>query len=304
MGRAAASLTLVVLVLSACGGGPAAAMPSGGGAQTVTYCTDGGIALTLDMYEPPHAAGRHPLLVFAHGGSWAFGSSSLAEQSRLVQGVVSGALSAGFAVASLNYRLAPAHPWPAQVVDVRCALAYLRASAARWDVDPARIEAMGNSAGAQLVSLAALSAGQVAAWDPPGSALPAPPLAGVVDLWGPADLLAPGWSQEAIDIGRVVFAVSWGTQDPTLAQASPVTYVHPGAPPFLIVQGLADTLVPPAQSRELRDRLVAAGDQATLVEVAHAGHELIPSGGAISPGVGSLTAQVLAFIAAAARPAA
>jgi dipeptidyl aminopeptidase/acylaminoacyl peptidase len=96
----------------------------------------------------------------------------------------------------------------------------------------------------------------------------------------------------------VVFAVDWGTQNVTLAAASPVTYVRAGAPPFLIIQGTADSLIPPAQSVELRDRLIAAGDRATLIEVSHGEHELIPSGGAISPDIAALAGQTLDFLVA------
>jgi acetyl esterase/lipase len=296
-------IALSVLV-TGCGAAASTASPSPSAAtastpSTVTYCTDGGRPLTLDVYEPSRGAAPHPLLVFVHGGSWAFGSSRLAEQSPLVQGVVAGVLGRGFAVASVNYRLAPRDPWPAQVIDVRCALRYLAANAARWQLDPRRFTAMGNSAGAQLVSLAALSAGQVPAWDTAQWAGASTSLTGVVDCWGPIDLLAPGWGSTAIEIGRVVFRVDLGNQDQVLREASPVTYVHAGARPFLVIQGLADTLVPPQQSVELRDRLVADGDTATLVEVANAGHELRPNagGGAISPGVDVLTQQVIAFLA-------
>jgi acetyl esterase/lipase len=265
----------------------------------VPYCSDGGKTLSLDMYEPPGGGGPHPLLIFVHGGSWAFGSSSIAEQNQLTQHVVAAVLSRGFAVASVNYRLAPADTWPAQIIDVRCAIRYLRSSAEVWSVDPHRFAAMGNSAGAQLVSLAALSVGQVPAWDTGRFAGESSSVAAVVDCWGPIDLLAPGWSTTALDIGRVVFRVDWGTQNATLAAASPVSYVRAGAPPFLIIQGTADRLVPPAQSVELRNRLIAAGDRATLIKVSHAAHELIPSGGAISPDIGALTRQTVDFLVAA-----
>jgi acetyl esterase/lipase len=298
--RALVALAAATTFAAGCGGSSPLAPGSPAGSQhaTVRYCTDGGKQLSLDVYEPS-AAGRHPLLIFVHGGSWAFGSSNITAQSQVIQQVVAGVLSRGFAVASVNYRLAPADPWPAQIVDVRCAIRYLRSTADRWGVDPSRFAAMGNSAGAQLVSLAALSAGQVPAWDNGQFPTESSSVAAVVDCWGPIDLLAPGWSTTALEIGRVVFRVDWGTQNATLAAASPVSYIRGGAPPFLIIQGAADALVPPAQSTELRDRLTAAGDRATLIEVSHAAHELIPSGGNISPDVGSLARQTVDFLVAA-----
>ena len=293
-------MALTVLAMAGCGTvtPPAAvATPSLPSPTTVTYCVDDGTPLTLDVYQPRAGRAPRPLLVFAHGGSWAFGSSSIAEQSALVRQVVAESLDRGMAVASINYRLAPTHPWPAQVIDVRCAVRFLRANAARWQLDTKHFAAIGNSAGAQLMSLVALSSGQVPEWDNSQWAGQSTGMSAVVDLWGPIDLLAAGWSQTALEIGRVVFRVDWGTQDEVLRAASPVTYVSPDAPPFLIVQGTADSLVPPAQSRELWQRLLAAGVHATLIEVANAGHELRPTGGAIRPTVEVVAQETVAFLA-------
>jgi acetyl esterase/lipase len=263
---------------------------------TVTYCTDGGKAQTLDVYEPSAGGALHPLLIIVHGGSWAFGTSAIDEQNQLTQMVVNGTLAHGFAVASINYRLAPADPWPAQIIDMRCAVRYLRATAARWHVDPQRFSALGNSAGGQLVSLDALSSGQEPQWDNGEYAGLSSALRAVVDCWGPADLNAPGWGALAIAIGRPVFGVTVGSQTEVLRLASPVTYVRVGAPPFLIIQGASDTLVPPAQSAELRSRLAAAGAAATLIDVANAGHELRPSGGVIVPTIDALAQRTVAFL--------
>lgn len=290
-----------MLLLVGCGSSPPRVLTATTGPlpspQTVTYCVDGGKPLTLDVYQPRTGTGPRSLLVFVHGGSWAFGSSRISEQSQLVQQVIAEALDRGITVASVNYRLAPTDPWPAQVIDVRCAVRYLRANAAHWQVDPQHFVAMGNSAGAQLMSLVALSSGQVPEWDTSQWAGQSTAMSAVVDLWGPIDLLAGGWSQTALEIGRVEFQVSFGMQDAVLRAASPITYVAPGAPPFLIVQGSADTLVPPAQSRELWSRLLAAGGKATLVEVANAGHELRPSGGAITPTVDVVAEETVSFLA-------
>jgi acetyl esterase/lipase len=299
--RALLLLGAVSAAATGCGSAsPAVSATAAGPSRptTVTFCSDGGIPLALDVYEPQSGTVPHPLLIFVHGGSWAFGSSNIKEQNQLTQRVVAAVLSRGFAVASVNYRLAPANPWPAQIIDVRCAIRYLRSSAARWGVDPHRFAAMGNSAGAQLVSLAALSAGTVPAWDTAQFAGQSSLVAAVVDCWGPIDLLAAGWSSTALEIGKLVFRISWGTQNDTLAAASPVSYIHAGAPPFLIIQGLADTLVPPTQSVELHARLLAAGVGATLVQVSNAAHELIPRGGAISPDVGALAMQTVNFLLA------
>ncbi len=295
-------MVATALIIAACGGeSTMAAPPSFAGItpSTVTYCTDSGRAETLDMYEPSRGASPHPLLMVVHGGSWAFGSSSLRQQNPLTQMTVTALLSRGFAVASINYRLAPADPWPAQIIDTRCAVRYLRASAARWHIDTRRFAVLGNSAGAHLASLTALSDGLEPQWDNGQFAGQSSGFAAVVDCWGPADLAAPGWSAVAVAIGRPVFGTAWGSDSDALRVASPVTYVHPAAPPFLIVQGSSDALVPPRQSAELDARLVAAGDPVSVIAVAHAGHELIPSGAPISPNLGALTERVVAFLESA-----
>jgi acetyl esterase/lipase len=300
--RRGAAVLCATLVLGGCGSGPATASVPATTAPahaTATYCTDGGTAETLDVYEPSHGTAPHPLLLVIHCGSWAFGSSALAGQNPLARMTVTAMLNRGFAVASINYRLAPANPWPAQIIDVRCAVRYLRATAAHWNLDPQRFTALGTSAGAQLASLAALSAGAEAQWDNGLYTGESGGFAAVVDCWGPADLNAPGWSALAAAIAEPVFRAAVGSDSQALRDASPVTWIHAGAPPFLIIQGSRDTLVPAQQSAELQARLAGAGAVATLIPVANAEHELRPAGGAISPGLDALTARVVAFLQSA-----
>jgi acetyl esterase/lipase len=298
-------LTVAALILCGCGSAASAAAALFGyippAPTTVTYCRDGGTPETLDMYEPRGQAGPHPLLMVVHGGSWATGSSALDQQSQLTQTVVSGAIAEGFAVASINYRLAPAHRWPAQIVDVRCAVRFLRATASRWDINAHHVVALGDSAGAQLVSLDALSAQLQPQWDSRQWAGQSSALEAVVDCWGPADLVASGWSRLAKGIGRNVFGVAFGAPADVLRTASPVTYVTPGAPPFLVIQGLSDILVPPAQSAELHSRLVAAGDRATLIDVAGAGHGLGPPGAPMVPTLDAVAEQTVSWLASVSR---
>jgi acetyl esterase/lipase len=297
---------VAALLTTACGGAASAAAAFVGvtanGPTTLTYCNDGGRAQTLDLYEPPAGGpAPHPLLIVVHGGSWSSGTAALDRQIALVQAVAGGAIAGGFAVASVNYRLAPADRWPAQIVDLRCAVRYLRATAARWHVDPRRFTALGESAGAQLVSLDALSVGDDPQWTTPQYAEQSSALQAVIDLWGPADLVAPGWGRVARGIGRTAFGVPFGSPAPALRTASPVTYAGPGAPPFLIIQGMSDALVPPAQSIELRSRLAAAGDTASLIEVLHAGHGLGSTGAPMSPSLGELTQRTVSWLVAASR---
>jgi len=112
----------------------------------------------------------------------------------------------------------------------------------------------------------------------------------VVDLFGPADLPAllggPG-----LVVGQSVFGAT-SRDDPILVKASPITYISPDDPPFLILQGDKDTTVPLEQSQILYDRLKAGGVNATLVIVKNAGHSFTPVGGAISPSRAELTKMI------------
>lgn len=295
---------VAALLATACGGAPPVAIVAGVGGtlggSNVPYCSSAGRVQTLDVYEPPAGHGARPLLLVVHGGAWVSGSASLDRQSLFTQAVVAEVLSRGFVVASINYRLAPRSRWPAQVVDVRCAVRYLRATAARWNVDPRRIAALGDSAGGQLVSLEALSAGRDPQWNTGEHSAEPAGLDAVVDCWGLTDLTAPGWSRLAGGMGLPVFGVRLGTSSAVLRDASPVAHVRRGAPPFLVIHGLDDVLVPPSQSAALVAALRHAGDRATLIDVAGAGHGLYPVRNAVmAPTFASVVQRTVAFLAAA-----
>jgi acetyl esterase/lipase len=239
--------------------------------RNVTYCSSGGVSMQMDIYLPSGQQGPAPAIVYVHGGSWISGD-------KWEIGTAGTELnSRGYVVASINYRLAPVYRWPAQIQDTKCAVRYLRANAARYNIDPNRIGAWGSSAGGHLVAMLGLagpSAGLEGdgGWQDQSSSVKA-----VVDMFGPTDLTTFSPDSLAIGLGAAVFGVKPGQANPVITQASPVTYVTTGAPPFLIVQGLQDKLVPPSQSQELYDRLKADGDDATLVMVKNAGHGLAPT---------------------------
>jgi acetyl esterase/lipase len=271
---------------------------------TLTYCDDGATVETLDAYEPtPVPSGVVPAVVYVHGGGWTGGDSALTPGS-LVGRVATAIEAKGWVFVSINYRLAPRFRWPAQIDDAACAVRFLRAHALSLHVDAQHIGAIGDSAGGQIVSLLGL-AGPRAAFDagPDGDRSSA--VQAVVDLYGPADLTAADWLRSPVvqSVAPDVFGTLLGpasagaSASPSLVAASPVTYVGPGAPPFLIMQGAEDTVVPPDQSRELADRLRADGNSVTLVMVRHAQHEFRPvAGGVVTPAVTALAAQASAFL--------
>ncbi len=236
-------------------------------------------SVKMDVYYPAGAASPVPAVVYVHGGGWYSGDKADAANMRFIMPLV----AHGYVVAAVNYRLAPRFQFPAQIEDVRSAVSFLRTNAARYEIDPERIGAMGDSAGGHLVALLGLTEG--GAMDS---------VQAVVDLYGPTDLSLSFRNGSLLLLDHV-----FGTDDPDSPQvkdASPVTYVSADAPPFLIVQGDRDDTVLPEQSEELYDRLEAAGARASLLLVSNAGHALAPVGGPISPDRFQITDQIVEFL--------
>lgn len=258
--------------------------------KDITYCAADGVALKMDLYFPNKSDGKPaPVAVYVHGGGWTSGDKG--SGAGMID--VAELAARGYLVASVNYRLAPQYKFPAQIQDVKCAIRYLRANAATYNLDPNRISAWGGSAGGHLVALLGVTDAGAGLEGNSGYADQSSRVQAVVDMFGPADLTMEfdGANQR---IGQQVFGAS-SNKDPILTRASPVTYISKDDPPFLILQGEKDTLVPPSQSQELYDRLKAGGVPATLVMVKNAGHGFAPTGGAISPTRAELTKMIADF---------
>ena len=274
---AASAVAAVVLLAPAPGGAASggvggvagAGYPSFSGTRTVSYCREGGRPQPVTLFAPRHRHDPVPVVVQVHGGGWHRGSRLRSlRQSATARRLV----DEGLVVASVGYRLAPAHPWPDQIVDVECAVRFLHADARRLGIDADRIGAWGSSAGGQLVSLLATAHGGPG-WGAGPYRGASERLAAVVDEFGPSDLTQPQWPPYTRALIRRVFGHVPGPS-PVLASASPVTYVAAGDPPFLILQGTADRIVPAAQSEELARRLTAAHDAVRLVLVHGGAHGL------------------------------
>jgi acetyl esterase/lipase len=219
--------------------------------RTITYCVEGGQALAMTVFAPGTVGTSRPAVLEVHGGGWQHGSRLL---SLSESGPATDLVNAGFVVASIDYRLAPANPWPDQIVDVKCAVRYLRAHADDLGIDPDRIAALGTSAGGQLVSLLGTT-GSSALWDTGPYPDESSAVDAVVDEFGPADLDAGGWPAGSVTMIQRVFGAAPGTSSAVLAQASPLGHVSAGDPPFLIVQGTDDQVVPMTQSEQLAAQL-------------------------------------------------
>ena len=246
--------------------GAAPALP-GTVLRDVTYCTTAGVSVKMDIYRPAHQAAEAPAAMYVHGGGWTSGSKT---ESGWLNEVARGLLDEGFVVVSIDYRLAPANRWPAQIEDVMCAVRYLRADAMTYGIDTDRIGAWGSSAGGHLVNMLGTADqssgfGTGGQWGNESSRVQA-----VVDLFGPSDFTTPDWANGAKSSTDRVF----GMTNSTLVQASPVTHITPDDPPFLILHGDADPVVPFTQGQELAATLEAAGVPVTFVPVKGGNHGL------------------------------
>jgi acetyl esterase/lipase len=261
----------------------AAALP-GSVERDITYCTRDGEELKMDVYHPEDPNGA--AVVFIHGGGWTSGSKNGGSGSEMWPEL----LGRGYLVVSIDYRLAPEHPFPAQMEDVTCAVLYLKRHADELGIDPERIGAYGGSAGGHLASLLGTTGGH--GYEGGITSLTAE-VAAVVDLFGPTDLTVDFDGASERIITTVFGATDRGSK--VLVQASPVHNVSSDDPPFLIVHGELDELVPVEQGEALYEALVAARVDAEFVPVQNANHGFSPTGGPISPTRVEITRLVADF---------
>jgi acetyl esterase/lipase len=227
--------------------------------RRITYITRDAQPLALDLHTPATPVALAPCVVVIHGGSWANGDSTQ------LPGLNSYLAARGYAVAAINYRLVPAHAFPAARDDLLAAIEYLKGHAQELGIDPHRFVLLGRSAGAQLALLVAYTAKD-------------PAIRGVVDFYGPADLVY-GYQHPArksvLDSVGVIERFLGGSPasaPDVYAAASPIDHVGPACPPTLLIHGERDTLVAPIQSVRLAKRLAQAGTPYLLLRLPWAEH--------------------------------
>jgi acetyl esterase/lipase len=241
-------------------------------AKDVVYCTIDKVALKMDVYFPKRAGSSWAGVMYVHGGGWVSGDKSRGAGIEEVPALV----AAGFLVAAVNYRLAPDYSFPAMIEDLRCAVRYLRAHAAELNLDPLRIGAFGTSAGGHLVALMG-TAGEMTGWDVGEYLGQSSRVQAVVDYFGPTDLTDPQYLDQ-VDWLHLKAMGARDIHDPALAIASPVNYVTPDDPPFLIMHGDRDNVVALTHSTELYALLQQAGVPSRLVIVLNGGHGFAQAG--------------------------
>jgi acetyl esterase/lipase len=257
--------------------------------RNVTYGKAGDVELKLDIYFSKETKGKLPVTVYVHGGGWQNGDKSIGAGAMAIGELV----KRGYLVVSVNYRLAPAYKFPAQIEDVKCAIRFLRAHAKEYNLNPKRIGVWGGSAGGHLVALLGTSDKSAGFEGNGGWAKESSRVQAVVDMFGPSDLTVD-FAGAGKNIAETVFGVS-SSKDELMKRASPVTYISKDDPPFLILHGDSDKLVPLSQSEKLNEGLKAAGVPSKLVVVKNAGHGFMPVGGAPQPDRIELTQMIADF---------
>lgn len=243
----------------------------------VRYVSNGDESQSLDIYYPEKPASTpQPLLVWIHGGGWQGGTKS--QPPYLDQ------LKRGYIVASVEYRFSQKALFPAQIQDCQAAIRWLRANAKKYNIDVERIGAGGASAGGHLVALLGTSGGTNAFPSIGGHADQSDQVQAVCDIFGPTDF----WTvvQQADEDKNIKNVFKWNDGDPyskliggvlgkdreKCEAVSPVHYVSKDSPPFLILHGDRDALVPYAQSVGLAERLSNVGVSVILQKLPGAGH--------------------------------
>jgi pectinesterase len=226
----------------------------------IQYGEANGQKLFLDAHAPT-GAGKFPVVLIVHGGGWMAGD----KLTDIVP--VFAPFATNFTWFTINYRLAPTNRWPACYEDVQTAIRWVKAHAAEYKGDPNRIALLGYSAGGHLVTLAGTCeegdtrVQAVAAFAPPTDLVAdnerrgglTPSMRGLFNFEG----------TNITDAARVV-----------LKKNSPLTYVQPGLPPFLLINGSADKTVPLAQTEAFAKALKAAGNDCTVIAIPEGQHRI------------------------------
>ena len=242
----------------------------------IPYLTVGEESLCLQLIKPQWASPEgkgFPLVVFIQGSGWTKPNQfwELPQLSLLA--------AQGYVIASVTHRSCFTAPAPAFLKDVKAALRFLRKNAAEYDIDPTRVCAYGTSSGGNTALLLGVTADDPA-YETDDYAGESTRVQCVVDCFGPTDVdgMVAHWNAGTPADDNLLYNL--GGKDPerfvqNLAAINPLNKVQPGMelPPFLLLHGDADTLVPYSHSERMYQLLQDNGYQANLVRVTDAPHE-------------------------------
>lgn len=231
----------------------------------IAYVADGHERQKLDLYLPAKADGPTPLVIWIHGGAWRAGDKR--------GGPALALLEKGYAVASINYRLSQHAIMPAQIEDCKAAIRFLRSRAKEYNLNADRFGVWGSSAGGHLVALVGTSGDVKTLEGKLGNPDHSSRVQCVVDWFGPTDFTKMGGGHDRPNAPESqLIGGSVQQHKQAASAANPITYVSRDDPPFLIMHGDKDNVVPLNQSELLHDALKAAGVEVTLEVLKGAGH--------------------------------
>lgn len=228
----------------------------------IEYAKVGELSLKLDLHR---GEGENPpLIVYVHGGAWRAGSKSDVPIARLMEH--------GFAIASVDYRLSTQAPFPAQIHDVKAAVRFLRANAARFRVNADKIAIIGSSAGGHLAALVGVTNGNKTLEGQIGDHLDqSSDVNCIVSLFGASNLQTILSQSTEFGLKMRIPALKLLLGDVPEKQselaklASPVAHVDKADPPLLLIHGDADPQMPPEQSRDLAKAYESLGLPVKLI---------------------------------------
>ena len=234
--------------------------------RDITYAEAGGAKMQLNLARPKNATGPLPAVLCIHGGGFRAGSREGYNKLCLTLA------QHGFVAATISYRLAPAHQFPAAVHDTKAAVRWLRANAAKLGINPERIGVTGGSAGGHLAQFLGVTAG-VKEFEGTDNPSFSSAVACVVNVYGPSDFTKS--YGKSVDAHVVLPLWLGGDVESARArhiQSSPLNWVNPNAAPTLIIHGTEDKYVAYEQALWMRDRLAACGVPVELLTLEGAGH--------------------------------
>jgi acetyl esterase/lipase len=256
--------------------GRPAPLPAGVKAErNIPYVENGTPNQVLDLFLPDQPSDKPlPLMIWIHGGAWMAGDQASPPVLYLV--------NKGFAVASIQYRFAQDAIWPAQAYDCKAAIRFLRANASKYNFDPDHFGVGGDSSGGHLAAFVGTSGDVKEMEGDLGNTNVSSRVQAVVDWFGPTDVTLMGQQagphsmiqHDAPDSPESRLLGGPVQEKRDLAKtANPLTYVDKNDPPFLIMHGDNDQLVPLGQSIVLAKALIDAGVEVTMITIPGAGHE-------------------------------
>lgn len=226
----------------------------------------------LDIYLPPKAKGKIPLVIWIHGGAWRQ-NDKFADMDYM-KSMINSLIENNYAIASIDYRFSTTAVFPAQLQDCNAAIDFLYKNADKYKIDKDRFALMGFSAGAHLASMVGLSNNEnIRNFRMKEEALSFK-IKAVVDFYGPSEMLVGSMMLKDLDTFAIKKLLgARALERPDLAKiASPTTYVDKNDPPFLIIHGEKDELVPVSQSYILQSYLKLNNVKNELIIVKGAPH--------------------------------